>query len=123
MTYTKRKVDKKVFSLCLKYRISGKTIRAYAQEAGIKERTLGDWVRAYNNLHGKFINVNTVSKKENNLIETEDVRVNMLSEVEKKKKSAHFSRFDHSIVVIEYKEIKITTSLEQAEKILEKIIW
>ena len=46
----------------------------------------------------------------------------MLSEVEKKKKSAHFSRFDHSIVVIEYKEIKITTSLEQAEKILEKII-
>ena len=105
-----------------KYRISGKTIRAYAQEAGIKERTLGDWVRAYNNLHGKFINVNTVSKKQNNLIETEDVRVNMLSEVEKKKKSAHFSRFDHSIVVIEYKEIKITTSLEQAEKILEKII-
>ncbi len=29
------------------------------------------------------------------------------------------NRFEHSIVVIEYKEIKITTSLEQAEKLLE----
>ena len=106
-----------------KFRISGKTIRQYARENEIKERTLGDWIRAYNNMHGKFINVNTISEKENNIIETEDIRVNMLSEVEKLKKSNHFSRFDHSIVVIEYKEIKITTSLEQAEKILEKIIW
>ena len=30
--------------------------------------------------------------------------------------------FIDDLVVIEYKEIKITTSLEQAEKILEKII-
>lgn len=105
-----------------KFRISGKTIRQYAREEGINERTLGDWIRAYNNMHGKFINVNTVSEKESNIIETEDIRVNMLSEVEKIKKSSHFSRFDHSIVVIEYKELKITTSLEQAEKILEKIL-
>ena len=44
------------------------------------------------------------------------------SGIEKVKRSNHFNRFDHSIVVIEYKEIKITTSLEQAEKILEKIL-
>ena len=43
-------------------------------------------------------------------------------EVEKLKKSNHFSRFDHSIVVIEYKEAKITTSLEQAERILKNIL-
>ena len=36
---------------------------------------------AYNNIHGKFINVNTVSEKENNIIEGNDVRVNMLSEI------------------------------------------
>ena len=36
-------------------------------------------------------------------------------------KSNHFNRFDHSIVVIEYKELKITTSLAQAEKLLEKL--
>ena len=43
---------------------------------------------AYNNIHGKFINVNTVSERENNIIEENDVRVNMLSEVEKIKKSS-----------------------------------
>ena len=47
------------------------------------------------------------------------VKANILSEVEKANKSSHFTRFDHSIVVIEYKEIKITTSLEQLEKLLE----
>ena len=31
-----------------KFRISGKTTRQYARENGIKERTLGDWIRAYN---------------------------------------------------------------------------
>ena len=78
-------------------------------------------MNAYNNINGKFINVNTVSENENNLIEDKDVKVNILSEVEKKNKSNHFGRFDHSIVVIEYKGIKVTTSLEQAESILEKL--
>ncbi len=105
-----------------KYKLSGKTISEYARENNINRCTLRDWVHAYNNIHGMFINVNTVAEKENNIIETEDITVNMLSEVEKLKKSSHFSRFDHSVVVIEYKEIKITTSLEQAEKLLEKIL-
>ena len=48
------------------------------------------------------------------------IKANILNEVEKQNKSSHFTRFDHSIVVIEYKEIKITTSLEQAERLLEK---
>ncbi len=79
-------------------------------------------MHAYRNIHGKFINVNTVSEKENNIIEKEDIRVNILSEIEKKKRRNHFDRFDHSVVEIEYKDLKITTSLEQAEKILEKIL-
>ncbi len=79
-------------------------------------------MHAYRKIHGKFINVNTVSEKENNIIENEDVRVNMVSEIEKKKRRNHFDRFDHFVVEIEYKGIKITTSLEQAEKLLERII-
>ena len=46
----------------------------------------------------------------------------MLGEIEKFKKSTHFSRFDHSIVVIEYKNVKLTTSLEQAEILLGRIL-
>ena len=68
-----------------------------------------------------FINVSTVSDNDGELIDNGAYRANILREVEKLKKSNHFSRFDHSVVVIEYKGLKVTTSLEQAEKILEKI--
>ena len=91
-------------------------VATFAKENGLNRETLRDWMNTYNNIHGKFINVNTVSEKENNIIEEKDVRVNMLSEVEKIKKSSHFSRFDHSVVVIEYKGLKVTTSIEQAVK-------
>ena len=64
-----------------------------------------------------FINVSTVSQNENKIIEDKDVTVNVLNEIVKDKKSSHFNRFYNSIVVIEYKEIKITTSLEQAERL------
>ena len=47
--------------------------------------------------------------------------MNILNEEQVIKKSHHFSRFDHSIVVIEYKNLKITTSLDQALTILEKL--
>lgn len=103
-----------------RYKISGKTLTEFAKEEGLNRRTLGDWVQAYNNLKGKFINVNNVLEKEE--VEESDIKMNLLSECEIRKKSNHFSRFDHSIVVIEYKEIKITTSLEQAEKLLERLI-
>lgn len=88
----------------------------------LKRSTLRDWIKAYNNINGQFINVNKVALEENNIITNKMIKANILSEVEKQNKSTHFTRFDHSIVVIEYKEIKITTSLEQAERLLEKLI-
>ncbi len=114
--------DQERYEHCRKCRLSGKTIAEYAKENGIKRGTLRDWMSAYKNIHGKFINVKTVSERENNIIENEDMRVNILSEIEKKKRRNHFDRFDHSVVEIEWKGIKITTSLEQAEKLLEKIL-
>ncbi|MCI5745708.1 MAG: helix-turn-helix domain containing protein, partial [Erysipelotrichaceae bacterium] len=113
--------DQERYEFCRRYKISGKTISEFAKENNIKRTTLRDWVNAYNNINGKFINVSTVAENENNIVENKDLRVNMLSEVEKIKKSSHFSRFDHSIVVIEYKGIKISTSLNQAERLLEKL--
>lgn len=117
----KRYTDQERYEHCRKYRISGKTLSEYARENEINRSTFKDWVKAYNNINGRFINVKTVLENENTIVKEKDVTVNILSEIEKTNKSSHFSRFDHSIVVIEYKEIKITTSLEQAEKILEKL--
>lgn len=113
--------DQERYEHCRKQKISGMTISEYARRNNLNRGTFRDWVKAYNNINGKFINVKAVSEKENNIIEDKDVKINILSEIEKNNKSSHFSRFDHSIVVIEYKEIKITTSLEQAERLLDKL--
>ena len=48
----------------------------------------------------------------------EEVRMNMLSKEQITGKSNPFTRFDHSIVVIEFNGLKITTSLEYAKAIL-----
>ena len=118
----KRYTDQERYEHCRKFRISGLTLSEYANRNNLNRRTLGDWVAAYNNINGKFINVSTISAKENELIDTGEYRANILSEIEKFNKSNHFSRFDHSIVVIEYKDIKLTTSLEQAERILKNLL-
>lgn len=114
--------DQERYEHCRKHKLSGLSVSEYARQNGLKRSTLKDWVDAYNNINGKFINVSTVSDKTGELIDNGSYRANILSEVEKIKKSTHFSRFDHSIVVIEYKEVKITTSLEQAERILKNIL-
>ena len=118
----KRFTDQERYEHCRKYKISGLSVSEYARQNGLNRTTFRDLISAYNNINGKFINVATVSDKECELIDNGSYRVNMLGEIEKFKKSTHFSRFDHSIVVIEYKNIKLTTSLEQAEILLGRIL-
>ena len=114
--------DQERYEFCRKYWLSKKTIIEFANENGINRHTFGDWLNAYGNIDGKFINIKNTSQTENEIIKTKDYRVNVLDEMAKVKKSNHFSRFDHSIVVIEVRDIKITTSLEQAEVLLERIL-
>ena len=53
-------------------------------------------------------------------MENEECQMKVLTSEEIYKKSNHFSRFDHSIVVMEFANVKITTSLEQALKLMEQ---
>lgn len=114
--------DQERYEHCRKYRISGLSVSEYARRNNLNRSTFKDWVAAYNNINGKFINVSCVSNNEFEITNDSIIKANILSEAEKYKKSQHFSRFDHSIVVIEYKDCKITTSLEQAEKILRNLL-
>lgn len=114
--------DQERYEHCRKYRLSGLSIAEYARRNNLNRSTFSDWISAYKNINGKFINVSAACSNENEIIDTNLFRANILSEVDKVKKSGHFSRFDHSIVVIEYKEVKITTSLEQAERILSNLL-
>ena len=113
--------DDERLNLVKELKRSGKNVSEFAREKGISRSTLRDWVHAYDNIGGTFVRIKDVENIENALINDKDLKVNMLSPEQISNKSRHFSGFDHSVVVIEYKSIKITTSLEQALRILENM--
>lgn len=114
----KHYTDRQRLDMVKKYRLSGLGLSEFARQENINRSTMKDWVSAYHHLQGDFIRLDNLDAKPGTLIEETDIRLNMLKDDEITKKSTHFTRFDHSIVVIETKEMKITTSLEQALKIV-----
>ena len=104
------------------FKVSKMSIRAFAIKKGMSRETLRDWVNSYDNVDGSFVRLNKVldSADDGALLSNDDVTLNLLKPEHVLKKSRHFSRFDHSVVVIEMGTLKITTSLEQALTILEK---
>lgn len=103
-----------------KWKVSKLNRSEFARQNDLAYETFRDWVNAYNNLEGRFVRIDP-SIEGGYIGKKDDVTMNLLSEEQVIKKSKHFSRFDHSIVVIEYKSLKITTSLTQALTILERI--
>jgi transposase-like protein len=117
----KHYTDRYRLDMVKKYRTSTLSLSDFTRQENINRSTFKDWVSAFDNLQGDFIRLDHISTKPGELINEQDVKMNMLKGDQITKKSTHFTRFDHSIVVIETKNIKITTSLEQALKILEVI--
>ena len=105
-----------------KWKVSGLPVKTFADRNGLNRETFRTWVDAYHDIEGRFVRLNFDENKPNELIKSDEATMNILTDNEILKKSHHFSRFDHSIVVIEYKNLKITTSLEQAMAILDKIL-
>lgn len=103
-----------------KFRCSGKTIKQFSIDEDIAYATLRDWIRAFNNLNGDYINLKKDLNNPGVMLINNNTLVRALSNEEINAKSNHFSRFDHSLVVIEFKGIKITTSLEQSMKIMKQ---
>lgn len=110
--------DLQRFDFVKKLKASGESVTAFAKKHGIARATLRDWVYAYDNMEGSFINVTAALANEKALIGDEQIKANVVSPEEALRKSSHFSRFDHSLVVIEIGDIKVTTSLAQAETLL-----
>ena len=52
------------YEWCRKCKLSGMPVATFAKENGLNRETLRDQMNAYNNINGKFINVNNVSEKE-----------------------------------------------------------
>ncbi len=117
----KHYTDRERLDAVRKYRGSGLGISEFARKEGYNRSTLTDWASAYENLQGDFIRIDNIDEQPGVLIDEENIRMNVLKADEITRTSGHYSRFDHSIVVIETKQMKITTSLEQALRIVELI--
>lgn len=119
---SKFKSDYERLETVKEFKVSRQSIREFAKTKGISRETLRDWVNAFDNIDGSFIKLNKAltSTDPSIVLENEDITVKMLDTEQIYKKSRRFTRFDHSIVVIEYDKIKVTTSLEQALIILGK---
>ncbi len=118
----KHYTDRERMEIVKKFRASGLSINRYARENGLAFSTLRDWAYAFRDLEGKFVRLDFDESDPSRLMSTQDVTMHMLSEGQVRAKSNAFSRFDHSVVVIEHRGIKITTSLEQALAILGRIL-
>ena len=120
MKTKKQYTDQERFEIVKHFKTTGYSIARYAREHNMAASTLQDWVRAYNHLAGDFIRIDNINEDES-VIDGKNVKMNLLRKAEIVKKSTHFSRFDHSIVVIELNDIKVTTSLSRALEILERL--
>ncbi len=81
----KHYTDYERYEHCRKYRVSGMSVAEYSRQNNINRSTFKDWLSAYNNINGKFINVSIVNNTDGELIDNGTYRANMLSEVEKNK--------------------------------------
>lgn len=116
----KYKSDYERLEIVKKYKASRLTITEFAKQNGLAYSTLRDWVYAYDNIDGSFVKLQKEIGRPGVVLANEDCTVSILDNKEIYCKNSHFTRFDHSVVKIEFERMKITTSLEQAVKILER---
>lgn len=121
---SKYKTDYERLEIVKEFKVSHMSVMEFSRVKGINRTSLRDWINAYDNIDGSFVRLNKVveSGKESVLLQNSDVTVNMLKPEDIMRKSRNFTRFDHSVVVIEINKVKVTTSLEQALAILGKIL-
>ena len=114
----KRISDRERLEYVKQYKKSGLSVSEFAKRHNLARCTLRDWINAFESISGDFIQVNPSLAEKGDFMKTGEVRMNMLSQEQITGKSRHFTRFDHSIVFIEFNGLKITTSLEHARAIL-----
>lgn len=114
----KRISDQERLEYVKQYKTSGMSVSEFAKRHNLTRCTLRDWINAFESISGDFIQVSPSLAEKGDFMRNEEVRMNMLLKEQITEKSNHFTRFDHSIVVIEFNGLKITTSFEHARAIL-----
>jgi len=116
----KYRTDYERLEMVKKFKASKKTIAEFVRENDVSYTTMRDWIRAYDNIDGNFVKLQKEVNRPGVILSNNECNIKMLKNDEIYMKNSHFTRFDHSVVKIEFEHIKITTSLEQALKIMEQ---
>ena len=115
---SKYKSDYERLETVKKFKCSNKSISQFSKDENIPYATVRDRIRAFDNIDGEFVKLKKEMSKPGVVLENNDATVKLLKNEEIYHKNSHFTRFDHSVVVIEFAKIKITTSLKQALEIM-----
>ena len=97
---SKYKSDYERLEMVKKFKCSNKSISQFSKDENIPYTTIRE------------------ISKPGVILENNDATLKLLKNEEIYHKNSHFTRFDHSVVVIEFAKIKITTSLQQALEIM-----
>lgn len=110
------------FEMVKEYKVSKLSVSEFARSKGVSRTSLRDWINAFDNIDGSFVRLNKNLDKPGDqiVLSNDETTIKMLTTEQIYKKSHRFTRFDHSVVLLEFGQIKITTSLEQALAIMEK---
>ena len=115
---SKYKSDYERLEMVKKFKCSNKSISQFSKDENIPYATIRDWIRAFDNIDGEFVKLKKEIYKPGVVLENNDATLKLLKNEDIYHKNTHFTRFDHSVVVIEFAKIKITTSLQQALEIM-----
>ncbi|MCC9261221.1 MAG: hypothetical protein K8V75_02445 [Methanobrevibacter woesei] len=115
---SKYKSDYERLETVKKFKCSNKSISQFSRDEKIPYTTLRDWIRAFDNIDGEFVKLKKEMSKPGVVLTNDDATLKLLKNEEIYHKHSSFTRFDHSVVVIEFAKIKITTSLQQALEIM-----
>jgi len=85
----KHYTDRDRLDMVKKYRQSGLGLKE-----NINRSTIKDWIAAYNHLQGDFIRLDNLDSKPGAILDSDEVRLNMLKDNEIAKKSTHFHRLN-----------------------------
>ena len=111
---SKYKPDYERLEMVKKFKCSNKTISQFSKDENIPYTT----IRAFDNIDGEFVKLKKEISKPGVILEINVDTIKLLKYEDIYHKNSHFTRFDHSVVAIEFAKIKITTSLQQALEIM-----
>ena len=104
-----------------KYKQLGLGLSEFTRLEQVNRLTFKDWVTLIITYKGEFIRIDNLDPKLGALMGEDDMKVSLLKDDEITKKSAHFTRFDHSMDACPSCEHALSLASEKVRYVVESI--